>query len=534
MATLKGFQDRGTLDGRSKHVFNAIVTGLSLGVGINLSSSLKRYANMLRWRLLATGWKSLKEFELILSAESQVKVLQLLWDGRRRHGGFPYISRTQVICFLWLFLNLAAQILVALTGLTYSIDSSQKYVDSKSGYIQVADFTTIMHLGDNAPVTVASQQNAAQAFGIEGEDYGVGNLAPSDETSPESIYTDTNDDYWLVRLFEYNSENPNIDTPSDQYIETNASCTQYPIVGRPATNQTQITYTAQNSINVTVDIGETTAGSTTYVLQDYTSCGGRCATLLVYQAADDFDIINPAFFICKSVVSEIQGQSPSDKYVFSLPDLQASIFAGSIGSTGESGIQYQMYDSDSEYGSGEPVEADDVKVAISAFSADAIAAMAVNGPQSVVRGQEPVPALELDVQWKFFIPLISIIPFLQLVACLIVINWANKAIIRDDSYLAIAQLYRPVLEKMGQGGCVLTGEDIIDKGVFKEDRVAYGFTEPASTSDDHGHPPVRHIGIIFENDNSDHKPIIDRAWPDGLYNGPDDRNIRKRQRRMSI
>ena len=537
VGTLKGFQDRGPLDDRSKRVFNAIVTGLSIAIGINLASSLQSYARMLRWRLLATGWKSLEEFDLILGAESQTKVLRLLWTGRRRKAGFPYLSKTQICCIIWLLVNLAAQVLVAMNGLTYSVDFSNTFVKTRDGYISVANFTNIMHVDDNGAVTLQSQQNAAQAFGIEGEDYATGSAAggQESETDPETIYQDNSTDTWVVRFFNFNADNLNVGTPSDQYIETNASCIQYSIVGNPSGNSTQITYTSHNSTgNITENIGGSSPGSTTFALKDYTSCGGRCATLLVYQAADDFDIVDPAFFICKSVVSVVQGASPSDGYVIPLADLQAAIFAGSIASSGSTDgpVQFQIYDSDSAYASGLPDSADDVKVAVSAFSADAIAAFAVNGPRQEVYGQQPTNALQLNVEWKFFIPLISVIPLLQALAYIIVIAWANKAIIRDDSYLAISQLYRPVLDKLGSGGCILTGEEIIKRDVFKDDRVVYGFTDPDPTS--HDAERVRHIGIIFENDGSDHRPTIERAWPNGLYNGPDERLVRRRQRRMSF
>lgn len=536
VGTLKGFQDRGPLDVRSKRVFNAIVTGLSLGIGINLASSLQSYARMLRWRLLATGWKSLEEFDLILGAESQTKVLRLLWTGRRRKAGFPYLSKTQVCCLLWLLVNLAAQVLVAMNGLTFSVDFSDTFVKTRNGYISVANFTSIMHVDDNGAVTLQSQQNAAQAFGIEGEDYAVGDASGGEEseTSSETIYQDSTTDSWVVRLFNFNAENLDIGTPSDQFIVTNASCTQYSIVGTPSSNSTQITYTSRAMGNITENIGGSTPGSTTFALKDYTSCGGRCATILAYQAADDFEIVDPAFFVCKSVVSVVQGASPSDGYLITLPDLQASIFAGSIASSGSTigPVQYQIYGSDSEYASGLPVDAEGIHNSVSTFSADAIAAFAVNGPRQEVYGQEPENALQLNVEWKFFIPLISVIPFVQALAYIVVITWANKAIIRDDSYLAISQLYRPVLDKLGSGGCILTGEQIIKRDIFKDDRVVYGFTDPDPTS--HDDERVRHIGIIFENDGSGHRPKIERAWPNGLYNGPDDRQVRRRRRRMSF
>lgn len=42
-----------------KHVFNALITGLSLCLGLNLASSLRGYAQLMRWRFLASGYRTL-------------------------------------------------------------------------------------------------------------------------------------------------------------------------------------------------------------------------------------------------------------------------------------------------------------------------------------------------------------------------------------------------------------------------------------------------------------------------------------------
>jgi hypothetical protein len=52
--------------------------GMSLGLGLNLASSLKRYAVILRWYLLARRYVSLEVFDLILGLETLTKVAKLM------------------------------------------------------------------------------------------------------------------------------------------------------------------------------------------------------------------------------------------------------------------------------------------------------------------------------------------------------------------------------------------------------------------------------------------------------------------------
>ncbi len=109
-----------------KHVFNALITGLSLCLGITLASSIKGYAQMLRWRFLAAGYRTLQDFELIMNCDSQTKTLRLLWAGRTRGQWLP--NKIQLVAALSIAVNLAFQVFTALIGLTYSIDVSPQYV----------------------------------------------------------------------------------------------------------------------------------------------------------------------------------------------------------------------------------------------------------------------------------------------------------------------------------------------------------------------------------------------------------------------
>jgi hypothetical protein len=55
-ACLAGFQTIPALYTSQKHAFNALVTALSIALGLNLASSFQDYAQMMRWRFLASRY----------------------------------------------------------------------------------------------------------------------------------------------------------------------------------------------------------------------------------------------------------------------------------------------------------------------------------------------------------------------------------------------------------------------------------------------------------------------------------------------
>ncbi|KKY20312.1 hypothetical protein UCRPC4_g04202 [Phaeomoniella chlamydospora] len=490
---------------------------------------------MLRWRLLATGWRSIEEFDLILSAESQFKVLRLLWIGGRSKPGFPFISRTQFICLLWLLISIVATILPALLGLTYSIDISNTYVKKNWGLITIADLSLIGHQNTDGPVTINTQQAAAQAYGIEGENYVIiDDTDPSDQIYYNAIYTDDMVDFFIVRFFDYNPENSLLSAESSRYLTTNATCESYNIITDANTNGTTLTYIDGDGSQANEYIEEYVPGLTTYILDTLHPCGERCASLLVYQAANNDTVDVSSFYKCNNSVSAVYGAPSWNASVYALPDVQAQIWAGAIGSTGfevnGDQRQYQVYSGNTQFSTLGPLDYYSAQIAISGFTAYGLAAYNQNGVRQNVTGYTPNTALQLDVEWKWALTVLAIIPFLHFLAYVAVIAWANKAIIKDDSHLSTAKLLQPIVERLGNGGCILTGDDIVKRDEFKDSRVAYGFTDMGGE----GENKVMHLGVIFEHPQEGYRPVIERAWPDGRYNGPDDEKFRKRSRRMSL
>lgn len=176
------------------------------------------------------------------------------------------------------------------------------------------------------------------------------------------------------------------------------------------------------------------------------------------------------------------------------------------------------------------------------FAIEAIAALDNNGDRIFTQGWYPVPSQIVSVEWKWALTLLGLIPGLHLLAMLLVVSWAGKAIIRDESCISVAKMWRPILAKLGEHGCLLTGEEICEhlgdlkvrygvmdrhsrhqSGDGREDDVARGLrfeNEIVETE-------VRHVGMI-EEDGPEGNGGIRRAsiwqktkvsFPEGLYDG---------------
>jgi hypothetical protein len=134
-------------------IFNALMLGLSLGLGLNLASSLKRYAVILRWSLLTKRYVSLEVFDLILGLETLTKVGKLMiislpgirkvrflrklpWFREARDDGTRF---TWIICLTWILINIGAQVLVAALSLFWPVDPSDSTPLLTYGNVTVSD-----------------------------------------------------------------------------------------------------------------------------------------------------------------------------------------------------------------------------------------------------------------------------------------------------------------------------------------------------------------------------------------------------------
>jgi hypothetical protein len=85
----------------TRQVFNVLILGASLALGLNIASSLKAMAVDFRWWLLSHKKRPLKEVNLILHLDSLTEVIKLACVS-------PKLS---FLCITWLALNLVSMFL---------------------------------------------------------------------------------------------------------------------------------------------------------------------------------------------------------------------------------------------------------------------------------------------------------------------------------------------------------------------------------------------------------------------------------------
>ena len=92
-----------------------------------------------------------------------------------------------------------------------------------------------------------------------------------------------------------------------------------------------------------------------------------------------------------------------------------------------------------------------------------------------------------------------------------IVIWANKAIIKNDSLLGAAHLLRPRVDRLGDHGCQLTGDHVVQE--LTNVRVTYGCRTPADYIE--GSEMVRRLDAVEESAGL----VVQRSMPQGRYNG---------------
>jgi len=512
--------------------FNALIVLISVFLGQNLTSSFREYALMLRWRLLASRYRPLDEFDLLMHCDSLRKVMTLFWVARTP--GRVWLNKMQWLCTAWLSVNVTLQVLVALLGLTYSLNTSG-IPERRFGQISIADLSVIRDVWGAEHPTYDAQLGSANSYGIQGQDYLFVNSSPPGQgrvpsygmPSTPTIYA--NDDWTSMRYVfqDLNVDHSDITLLSHRSISTTATCASFTIVEGGNGNNTVVTYLDEDGQRVSLDVVRVGPGAMTYIGVLNSTCGPRCTEVMALQSADGTTVPSPSFYKCQNTLSSVLDideylQAGQNATLYQMPDTQARIIAGAIGWSGFNytpGDQYQYmrYTIDSWWSPDMPADIGMVASRVMEFSIEAVAAMDYNGPRRNVTGWYPVQAQLVSVQWRWAGTILGVIPLIHLLTLFGVITWANQVIIRDPSCLSTARLLRPVVEKLGSKGCLLTGSEIADE--LAKVKVKYGWREPApeftfmNKIDD----VVRHVDILEENEGLG----IQGMMPPGRYDGLD-------------
>lgn len=242
------------------------------------------------------------------------------------------------------------------------------------------------------------------------------------------------------------------------------------------------------------------------------SCGLRCTQILVLQNAGNYTngtlAYPPSLKRCNVTLDQVQytddeGFDNSTRLL--LPDLQARILAGAIGSTGVAtngdDLQYNRIAGDNPFNPLTPLDLDTAASLVQAFSIGAISAMDNRGAPrfDMVGNYSPSPAQVVNVKWPYAGAILAGIPILQFLMLLGVVAFSSKAIILEPSYLTTARLLYPVLQKLGPNGPLMDVEEIAEL-LGHDYKIAYAVKPNESDPGHHDKDFVRDLTVVAESE----------------------------------
>ncbi|KAF3000215.1 hypothetical protein E8E13_007123 [Curvularia kusanoi] len=543
----EGFREPLVLSKIEVRIFNAIMIGLSLCLGLNLLASLKNYASILRWSLLSRRYVSLEAFDLILGLERLSNVVKLMVIS------FPLVRRqkylrklrwfkdarqddtkwTWLVCLLWLGINVGSQVLVAISSLFYPMDPS-------SFPLLTSGDVTIANLEQWAPLTSATENatalEAAWMFGMEAIVYPV--FRPNETQNDLSGLAGTPLYKTANGAYEYRFYNRN---PAHQFsnyllskrsIKATTECSKIPVKDWRDKNgdlQTKAKFPGEGwEMYISPQNG---AGALAWSASVGQFCGPRCTNFTVLQErtyGSESHVVNEtSIFVCNSTVSTVEWSSNEDDIVLlpSDPDIVAvqgtdefaRTAAGAMGFTGTTwngwdDRQTRLYTSGSKWSPRHIVSAEEVEDMLARFTIGAIAAFDDHGIRHDVKNQHvvPSPGQQLNVDWSYILSILGGICGLQFAALCCLLVFANRTIVRDESHFSLAMLLSPVVGRIGKegGGMNMSGDEIKNHPKLQFKKIQYSYREGKN-----GNP--HQVDILWEGKDSRESR---KSWVPGIYN----------------
>lgn len=391
---LHGYSREGTIDVSQRRIFNALTTGNSLLLGVNLAASLRSYAKLLRWRMLAVCYRPLETFDLVMGCDSLWSVTQLIFKApNHRHKYLP--SKTQICCVLWLLVHLAVTVLVGIIGLNYNLDTSQDYVLTKRGTISILDLNAL------STGNYLLDLNNVHEDGIGGQSAATPISFDTSEEDEQTYYSDNNG-YTRYYFQDESAQDYTQGDVTSRYISARANCTSYTVTEGQYGNLSYVVYNdgvkdVKRSLPVLPG-----SGGLLITSRMNSTCGPRCVNLNAFQAySEEDDVTEGVYFTCNNTLSQVADDAVLNlTSPYMVPDLVARMLAGAYGwndippvAAPDGGLEeYQLYTNVSDHSFEGTPDANNMANSISMFTMGAISFMDANDGirKNVTGGDDPV------------------------------------------------------------------------------------------------------------------------------------------------
>ena len=477
VATLLVYQAKQPVDRGDKRIFDVVVTGLILGLGLNFFVVFKDLAKIARWRILPSRYFEVREVVLILEAESLMKMFRLMIQSSLKSAIFW-------ICLVWLLVNIGAQIIVAVLPLYASLRSGYNSSSTtiSPGYVTVSKLDCFYRSNmeacgvDRYPLDAARAHTYGKRRTSRDQDCSYQSTDDISKGPQACIYFARKDQReFAVR---YADSNPTDLTNAYPYygaqriITTAATnCNGSFHVAGPSEGdsadgiRSEYVWQFENSTGIyplSIPRSLLAARSTTYIWNDTNlppratlqACGPRCVVLYALRDMFRGSAHEISIFQCHVTISLM---SNTKDLAHELSDDMARTAGASIALSGRwrrdasAWRNFQLYQDGAEWAAKLDDSPEDVGALMAEFAASALATMAGQNPTTIVRGSLPTLGYQTDVEWKNTSAMIASIAAAHLLMVLLILWLARPVIVMDDSYLVRVLLLQGLMKPVSEG-----------------------------------------------------------------------------------
>ncbi|UNI20857.1 hypothetical protein JDV02_006906 [Purpureocillium takamizusanense] len=481
------YGNKDALPARKKKEFNTLVIGLSIGLSLNLASSLKRDVGELRWWLLSQRDYTPQEADLILQSENLSRLIMLGWTSRR-----PLVH---AFMLLFLALNLASQLALALLGITYNVNPADKFTVTQPGMVGIPDMSDIQvrpALANNTSrnlnesQTINARRYTANTFGVVS--LSLQSALIIDLPKPGKIYNpddpllfwDEDRKTWSYVFYEATPDDepfqPNV--ASNRSISVYAECKGWRVVkGGDGLNYT-----------FTVDFGNGTKqdwetpyingpDQTTFLHDPSTQSGDFSGRVDAFEASRT----EPWAYSCEITIDPVVNAVIKEQEVgvnvtqYAAPAIALQGYGSSPnGLTNDTKpFQWQSYPAESYFGEACYGAADRMALLVARFAIGSIAVTAQTNRNIKARGMAPLKGITLEItNWTYLHLILGLTVGIQLLIAVVSILVANRVQVRCHSFLSMAALIRPALQDVSSRASAADGQEVASM-MGKETRLRY-------------------------------------------------------------
>ncbi|OBS16055.1 hypothetical protein FPOA_12683 [Fusarium poae] len=447
------------------------ITGLTIALGLAFASSLDKLAKDTRWWILSRRQRSRRKVEAILEAENILAVLRIAFTSRR--------ITIHITALSWFLVFVASQIGLAVLGLFYSVDVSDKLaLQVVPGNVSIANMSSVQPLGF---VFSDSQSRSDQEFaanmygvmsltsmtGIRTREPEIGDLRLA---SDPVLFCDLDgcDFIFLETLVPSNPEEELADMASwqpimvatDRGMSISTKCESYPVISGGDGSSTEIVYRrnttdgkGQEDVHVRVPF-PVEAEQTAFMTNISTNCGPGCGTVAVFEtsAKDSW------FYSCNTTAGPVtNGTIPEHEVPEDVRLLAAQAIALkglSVNTTlSNSNLQYQVYPAQSPFGTPLQGLVQAMELTMTRFAAGVIAMTAQVNPETVVEGLPPMKASSLNIDhWDYIWYVLAAIISFQFLFSVVVAFMATRVVIPPEGAISMAKVLRAMAASESSDG----------------------------------------------------------------------------------